>query len=164
MFNSRFERAALWAGNLFFLFAIALFVTLILLATGMVKAQDALAPDALVPDTLEPDALDEDALGEDALGIERVDFATILPQVDFTTDLPIAQVPPRPPQAIPMWFCWRCWAWHTGFRPRNHGDDHRIRCDVAGPEVVTEKAPRTGDPAVERKKTPGTNTDLSLWK
>lgn len=146
MDSPRFERIAFGAGSLFFLTAIALFVSLILLVTGTVKAQEysptSLLEDALEPDALEEDALGEDVLGEDALGNERVDFTAALPQVDFTTDLPVAQVPPRPRQAIPMWFCTRCWAWHTGFAPRNRGDG------------VVPAVPKPNDE--QAKKSPGT--------
>jgi hypothetical protein len=116
MSDSGFERFVSGAGNLYFLAAIALFVTLILLTTGMARAQEYTITDSLDPDALEEDALGEDALGEDALGLERVDPALIRQLAVQKTDLPIAEIPPRPPQAIPMYFCWRCWAWHPGFR------------------------------------------------
>jgi hypothetical protein len=50
MFNPRSERIADGAGNVFFLAAIILFITLIILATGTVRAQDAPEPDALAPE------------------------------------------------------------------------------------------------------------------
>jgi hypothetical protein len=144
MFDTRSERVATWAGNLFFLAAIAFFVTLILLATGTAGAQEYPIADSLEPDALEGDALDEDALDEDALGIERVDLADILPQVDFTTDLPLAVVPPKPREAIPTWFCWRCWVWHRGGSgvPKRCPNRHHYHHDTplpATPPVVQER-------------------------
>jgi hypothetical protein len=157
MYSPRAERVAFGAGSLFFLAAIVLFVSLILMVTGTVKAQEypstGVLQDALEPDALEEDALGEDVLDKDALGNQRVDFAAVLPQVDFSTDLPLAQVPPRPPQLIPMWFCWRCWAWHTGFRPRIRNEGQQFRCDIVVPAVPGASVPKPKDRPT--KKTSG---------
>ncbi len=140
MSDSGFERIASGAGSLFFLAAIALFVTLILLATGMVRAQEVfLIADSLEPDALEEDALEPDALGEDALGLERVDPALIRQLAAQPNALPIAQIPPRPRQAITMYFCWRCWSWHRGHRG-GLGDEYQWINGFIYPAVPGERA------------------------
>jgi len=148
MSDSGFERIASGAGNLFFLAAIALFVTLILLATGTVRAQEVLIADSLEPDALEEDALEPDALGEDALGLERVDPALVRQLAAQPNALPIAEIPPRPRQAIPMYFCWRCWSWHRGHRG-GLGDEYQWIKGFIYPAVPGE---RVSDPPAESVK------------
>lgn len=157
MFDTRFERVAMVAGNLFFMVAIAFFVTLILLATGTVRAQEYLITDSLEPDALEEDTLEPDALEEDALGLESFDSELFRQWAQVRFDLPIAEVPPRPPQAIPMYFCLSCWEWHPGYGggpawvPPSDGYQ-RIN-GIYYPAVPSKREPSAeGKPEIETKE------------
>lgn len=85
MFDTRFERITSRVGNLFFLAAIGFFITLILLTSGKVEAQE-----VQFTDSLEPDALDEDALDEDALGLEPVKLEDVALQLEVDEEALLA--------------------------------------------------------------------------
>lgn len=157
MFNTRSERVAMWAGNLFFLAAIALFVTLILLTTGTVKAQEYLITDSLEPDVLVENALDEDALGEDSLGLERFDPELFRQLAAMKIDLPIAEVPPKPRELIPTWFCCRCWVWHRGEYgglPRICPNNRYYHHERVAPPLEREVVPAPVEKSVEKVMEP----------
>lgn len=107
MFDTRGERIATGAGNLFFLAAIILFITLILLTTGTVQAQDSLLPSGLDDDALEPDALATDALDPDALGLEPGDFHELLVSIGESDPTLLA-------------FCYWCQEWFDVSVGHNH--------------------------------------------
>lgn len=115
MFNIRYERIATGVGNLFFLAAIVFFITLILLASGAVEAQEFPFSDALEPDVLEEDALGPNALEEDALGLKSFDPELFREWAQMDVELPVVtEIPPCPREAIHHYFCWRCWKWYRG--------------------------------------------------
>lgn len=133
-----------------FLSGLVVFVFLMAVpGAELARAQEVLIADSLEPDVLEEDALEPDALGEDALGLERVDPALIRQLAAQPNELPIAEIPPRPRQAIPMYFCWRCWSWHRGHRG-GLGDDYQWINGFIYPAAPRE--PVSDPPAAPVKK------------